>query len=166
MLRDRNNNWKNIYINQYYKENSPKLECMPTLCRSATLSKETTNSKWRVTTTIRPLLQLPTRGTSTFGGLRVWEECFCWLHRDTFYFTFVLGCSRVSGSVSRAFFLVLFFSLSGLFNSRFFYAGASKTQSFWVFPGFYYKNKRICKGKMEDKDLKHSNQQVKHQDIK
>ena len=51
-------------------ENSPKLESMPTLCRSATLPAETTISKWRVTATIRQLLQLPTGGTSAFGGLR------------------------------------------------------------------------------------------------
>ena len=51
-------------------ENSPKLESLPTLCRSATLPPETTISKWRVTPTIRQLLQLPTRGTSAFGGLR------------------------------------------------------------------------------------------------
>ena len=37
-------------------ENSPKLESMPTLCRSATLLAETTISKWRVTATIRQLL--------------------------------------------------------------------------------------------------------------
>ena len=45
-------------------ENSPKLERMPTLCRSATLPPETTISKWGVTATIRQLLQLPTQGTS------------------------------------------------------------------------------------------------------
>ena len=86
------------------------------------------------------------------------------MHRDTLYFTFALGCSGISESVSRAFLYVLCFSLSGLFNSGFFYAGASKTQSFWVFTGFYYKNKRMCKGKMKAKDLKHNNQQVKQQD--
>ena len=42
---------------------------MPTLCRSATLPAETTISKWRVIATIRQLLQLPTGGTSAFGGL-------------------------------------------------------------------------------------------------
>ena len=47
-------------------KNSPKLKSMPTLCRSATLLAETTISKWRVTTTIRQLLQLPTGGTSAF----------------------------------------------------------------------------------------------------
>ena len=51
-------------------ENAPKLESMPTLCRSATLPAETTISKWRVTATIRQLLQLLTGGTSAFGGLR------------------------------------------------------------------------------------------------
>ena len=51
-------------------ENSPKLESMPTLCRSATLPAETTISKWRVTATIRQLLQLLTGGTLAFGGLR------------------------------------------------------------------------------------------------
>ena len=59
----------------------------------------------------------------------------------------------------------LFFSLSGFFKSGFFVAGTSKTQRFWVFTGFYYKHKRICKGKREDKDLKHNNQQVKQEDI-
>ena len=53
-----------------YMENSPKLESMPTLCRSATLPQETTISKWRVAATIRQLLQLPTGGASAFGGLR------------------------------------------------------------------------------------------------
>ena len=53
-----------------YVENSPKLESMPTLCRSATSPAETTISKWRVTATVRQLLQLPTGGTSAFGGLR------------------------------------------------------------------------------------------------
>ena len=53
-----------------YMENSPKLERMPTLCRSATLLAETTISKWRVTATIRQLLQLPTGRTSAFGSLR------------------------------------------------------------------------------------------------
>ena len=51
-------------------ENSPKLESMPTLCRSANLPAETTISKWRVMVTIRQLLQLPTEGTSAFGGFR------------------------------------------------------------------------------------------------
>ena len=48
-------------------ENSPKLESMPTLCRSATLPAETTISKWRVTAIIRQFLQLPTGGTLAFG---------------------------------------------------------------------------------------------------
>ena len=51
-------------------EISPKLERMPTLCSSASLPAETTISKWRVVATIRQLLQLPTGGTSVFGGLR------------------------------------------------------------------------------------------------
>ena len=51
-------------------ENSPKLESMPTLCRSAILPAKTTISKWRVTATIRQRLQLPTEGTSAFGDLR------------------------------------------------------------------------------------------------
>ena len=56
--------------NSLNMENSLKLESMPTLCRSATLPAETTISKWRVTETIRQLLQLPTGGTSAFGGLK------------------------------------------------------------------------------------------------
>ena len=63
-------------------------------------------------------------------------------------------------------FSFLVFSLFGLFKSGFFVAGASKTQSFGVFTVFYYKNKRIYKGKREDKDFKHNNQQVKQHDIK
>ena len=55
-------------------ENFPKLGSMPTLCRSATLLAETTISKWKVAATIRQLLQLPTRGTSAFWGLRVKRE--------------------------------------------------------------------------------------------
>ena len=51
-------------------ENSSKLESMPTLRRSTTLPAETTISKWRVTATIRLLLQLPSGGTSAFGDLR------------------------------------------------------------------------------------------------
>ena len=51
-------------------EKSPKLESMPTLCRSATLPAETTISKWRVTVTIRQRLHLPTGGPSAFGGIR------------------------------------------------------------------------------------------------
>ena len=51
-------------------ENSPKCERMPTLCGSATLPAETTISKWGVTATLRQLLQLPSRETSAFGGLR------------------------------------------------------------------------------------------------
>ena len=45
----------------------PNLRRMPTLCRSATLPAKTTISKWRVTATIRQLLQLPIGGTSAFG---------------------------------------------------------------------------------------------------
>ena len=51
-------------------ENSPKLERMPTVCRSATLPAETTISKWRVMATIKHLLQLLTGRTSAFGSLR------------------------------------------------------------------------------------------------
>ena len=52
-----------------YMANSPKLESMPTLSRSATLLAETTISKWRVMANIRQLLQLPTGGTTAFGIL-------------------------------------------------------------------------------------------------
>ena len=56
--------------NSYDMENSLKLESMPTLCRSVTLPAETTISKWRVTATIRQLLQLSIGETSAFRGLR------------------------------------------------------------------------------------------------
>ena len=52
-------------------ESFPKLERMPTPCRSTTLRAETTISKRRVTAPIRHLLQLPTRGTSAFGALYI-----------------------------------------------------------------------------------------------
>ena len=47
-------------------ETPPKLESMPILCRSVTLPAKTTISKWRVTATIRQLLQLPTGGASAY----------------------------------------------------------------------------------------------------
>ena len=53
-----------------YGEFSPVSSLHPTLCRSTTLTAETAISKWRVTTTIRQLLQLPTGGTPAFGVLR------------------------------------------------------------------------------------------------
>ena len=67
--------------------------------------------------------------------------------RTVILFTFVFGVlpsfkERIKGFL----FSFLFSSLSDLFKSGFFVAGASKTQSFWVFTGFYYKNKRDVQG--------------------
>ena len=56
-----------------------------------------------------------------------------WAHRDTLFIS-LLGCSGISGNVSRALFSLSFlFSLSGPFSiSGFFSAGASETQR-WSF---------------------------------
>ena len=90
-------------------ENSPKLESMPTLCRSATLPAETTISKWRVMATIRQLLQLPTGGTSAFGGLRVLEGLFSFCAVVPIFITF-FGVRPNFKACTTAFIYFLLFS--------------------------------------------------------
>ena len=76
------------------------------------------------------------------------------------------GCSGISGNVSRAFsYLNFSFSLSGLFYSGFFYAGASKTQSLRFQQVFIAKIKRVCKGKEWVETYNNSTKILKHPEV-